>query len=83
VSHTARKEPIQIAIDSTALGRRFVGRTHTKTRHHYTRDESQAIVLHDAKVAKDFCKTWAERTGNDFIALQHGREVFRARGRLA
>ncbi len=62
-------ERFRIIIDNTALGRRYVGRAHTKARHHYTNTIADALVFADDRdgvglnAAKDFCKTSAEKYG--------------------
>lgn len=61
-----------IVIESAGLGRRFVGKDHSKTRQDYTTNAARALRLKEFDFAKNFADTWTERTGNRFYVLEGG-----------
>lgn len=78
------RERFRIVIDSTAIGRRYVGRSHTKARQHYTTTVTDALVFGDdldgvgLRAAKDFCKTSTERDGCRYLVEREsdGRVIY-------
>lgn len=75
------KTEYRILIDSTALGRRYVARDYSKARQHYTKEPERAMVLWDYAQAKEFAKTWAARTGCDFLVHDGEGVMLRAEGK--